>query len=67
MEHKVRRVIAEKPIINAGNLKNDKAGDLMKFYGLSERQMQQQVRMHIGDASEREQKKEYHKIYGKKE
>jgi hypothetical protein len=67
MRRKVIPVIKTKSKINWGNIKNDKASDIMKHYGLSERQMQQEVRAHVSDCSQKEINKIDHIMYGKKD
>lgn len=57
-----------RPQINMGNIRNDKMSDIKKFYGWSERQLEQQVRTVAGDQNSRaEIKKVYTEAYGKKE
>ena len=68
MRRKVPNVCKNKPTLNWGNLKNDKASDLKKFYGWSEHQLEQNIRVHTNDmGGQKEQNVAYKEIYGKKE
>lgn len=65
---KVPNVCREKSKLNWDNLKNDKPSELKKFYGWSEHQLEQNVRLKTNDmGGQSEQNKAYKEIYGKKE
>ena len=49
------------------NLSNDKMSDIKKFYGWSERQLEQNVRERIDSNNRQIIENEYHKVYGKKD
>jgi hypothetical protein len=53
-----------KPTYN--DLVNENAGELKKFYKLSERQLEQNVRKHLYGAGRPEMTKMYEKIYDNK-
>lgn len=65
---KVPNVCPVKSKLNWGNLKNDKPSELKKFYGWTEHQLEQNVRMKTNDmGGQVEQTKAYQEIYAKKE
>lgn len=56
--------MAKKPTYN--DVVNENPQELKKFYKLSERQLEQNVRKHLHGGSQNEMKKMYEKIYDNK-
>lgn len=63
---RVPNLCTSKPRVSFREMTNEKPSELMKFYGISEKGMQQELNKHCGDATQQQQKKEYEKVYGKK-
>jgi hypothetical protein len=68
MRRKVPNVMRSKSKLTNINLTSDKLGDVKKFYGWTERQLEANVRAHTNDmGGQKEQTAAYKTIYGKKD
>lgn len=65
---KVPSFIVKRSKLSSLNLSSDKMSDVKKFYGWSEKQLEQQVRLHTNEAGDGLKQREYYEqIYAKKE
>lgn len=68
MRRKVPNVCRTKSQVTQTNITSDKLGDVKKFYGWTEHQLEQNVRKIVGeDAPRSEIQKLYEVAYGKKQ
>ena len=53
--------------LSSTNLSSDRMADIKKFYGWTERQLEQNVRAHVDGGSREDIAKVYEQAYGKKD
>lgn len=64
-QRKVTNVVSDryKSKISFREMVSERPKDLMKFYGLSEHKLQQELGKHCGDAKQLEQREVYKEVY----
>ena len=67
MRTRVIRQSSTKSKLSSTNLSSDRMSDVKKFYGWTERQLEQNVRAHVDGGSRADIAKVYAEAYGKKD